>query len=77
MDRMEVNDMDRPNARPGRHDGSGLLVWPLAGVIAGLIVYLIVLGFPGAHNGGTVLTFMGGGALAGLAIHALRRRSRR
>lgn len=47
--------MQRPPARPGLKDGSGLLVWPLFGVIAGLIVYLIVLALPGVHNGGTVL----------------------
>lgn len=69
--------MERPTSHPGPRDGSSPMVWPVAGVIVSIVIYLIALALPGVHNGDNILYFIVPGALAGFAVYLFRRRVRR
>ncbi len=63
---------DQP-ARPGPRDGSAPLIWVCAGVIVGLLLFLLL----GARGPYGVIPFLVGGALIGGAIASIRARRNR
>ncbi len=63
-------------ARPGPHDGSGPLVWIIAGVCVALIGLIIRMSLASWDHGEAFLYVVVGGG-AGFLLYLLRRRRRR
>jgi hypothetical protein len=71
-----MSETSSRNGRPAQGRARPL-VWPLAGVVAGLIVYVVKLWIAPAAAPDDAVTFVLGGAIVGLAAFFLfGRRSR-
>ena len=67
--------MARGPAHPGPHDGSGPLVWILAGVIVATVVLIVKAGSaPGPSDQAFIYVVVGG--VAGFLLHRVYRRRR-